>query len=464
MSLLNAVEPRVVSHPERAVSSLAPDACELAQSCGLVLDPWQADVLHDGLALRDDDKWAASDVDLIASRQNGKNGTIEVRELYGLAVLGEWFIHTAHLFKTTRESFNRLEALIKANDDVAAEVTQRFASPASGYDLRFRNGGRIQFIARSNTSGRGLTGDVLVIDEAQDLNDDALGALLPTISARPNSQTWYLGSAPGPTSVVWHRRRKQGRSGGSPRLAFFEYSAHPDADLDDRDAWREGNPGFGIRITEEAIEAERLAMSDEMFARERLSISPDLITGIDVLPEEDWNLCADPGSQIVSVPVFAVDVTPDRSWTSIGVAGTRSDGTHHIEVVERQPGTGWVAQRLAELSKHQGRIICDPKGPAGSLISEAEALGVTIDKISVEQHAQACGLLYDFVVQHRLRHLRQPPLEAALVGAEKRTVGDAWLWNRKSSSVDISPLVAVTLALWGAMKPVEESEAEANLW
>jgi hypothetical protein len=31
----------------------------------------------------------------------------------------------------------------------------------------------------------------------------------------------------------------------------------------------------------------------------------------------------------------------------------------------------------------------------------------------------------------------------------KRRSGDAWAWSRKNSSIDISPLVAVTLALWG---------------
>jgi hypothetical protein len=47
-----------------------------------------------------------------------------------------------------------------------------------------------------------------------------------------------------------------------------------------------------------------------------------------------------------------------------------------------------------------------------------------------------------------LRHLGQPELTSAITGACSRTVGDAWLWDRKSSDVDISPLVAGTIALW----------------
>jgi hypothetical protein len=43
-------------------------------------------------------------------------------------------------------------------------------------------------------------------------------------------------------------------------------------------------------------------------------------------------------------------------------------------------------------------------------------------------------------------------LDSAIKGAAKRTLGEAWAWSRKSSDVDISPLVSVTLAFWGITK------------
>jgi hypothetical protein len=39
-------------------------------------------------------------------------------------------------------------------------------------------------------------------------------------------------------------------------------------------------------------------------------------------------------------------------------------------------------------------------------------------------------------------------MAAAIQGAVKRQVGESWAWSRRSSAVDISPLVAATLALW----------------
>lgn len=454
MSSLTAVRlgvqsPRVMVKPRGAVRSAGPDAAELAAVCGLLLDDWQQLVLDVAMGERSDDHWCASDVDLVASRQNGKNGCVEARELYGAVILGESIIHTAHLFKTTRESYNRLLELVEGDPDVRERLTWQVASPASGYEMRFRGGGRVQFIARSRTSGRGLTGDLLVFDEAQDLDDDAVGALLPTIVSRPNPQAWYLGSAPGPMSTVWHRRRASGREGGSDRRAFFEFSADPGCDLDDRDSWAQANPGLGLRLTEEAIEAERLSMSDEMFARERLSVSPDLAIAGMVIPPDAWASCLDPRSKFSGPPVFAVDVSPGEETASIAVAGVRDDGLLHVEIAENRPGTGWVAAWLKDRQgRWNARIVADPGGPAGAVLPDAKAAGVDIEPVSLRDHAAACASLRSAVVEGRMRHRGDALLDAALQGATKRDMGDgAWLWSRKSSLIDISPLVAATLAL-----------------
>lgn len=108
-----------------------------------------------------------------------------------------------------------------------------------------------------------------------------------------------------------------------------------------------------------------------------------------------------------------------------------------------------MIDRLVRLKRRYRAAVfcCDATGPAGSLLDPLEKAGVKgVKALSTQDHKQACGGFYDDAVDHRLRHLGRPELDAAVAGAEKRTVGDAWLWSRKDSSVDISPLVAVTLA------------------
>ena len=69
--------------------------------------------------------------------------------------------------------------------------------------------------------------------------------------------------------------------------------------------------------------------------------------------------------------------------------------------------------------------------------------------MSAPDHAKACGLMFDTVDERGLRHLGGLELRQAVKGATKRPLGDAWAWSRRNSTVDISPLVAATLALWG---------------
>lgn len=435
--------PRVQSRPRGITGSTGPEAVELAAESGFLLDEWQEAWLYDGMAETADGSWAASEVAGIVSRQNGKNGVVEVRELAGLTLLDEWIIHTSHLFKTTLESFNKLWALIEANPDVLKLVVTRHASPAVGYNIVFRGGGRATFIARSRTSGRGLTGDVLVVDEAQDLTDESLGALLPTISARPGAQAWYLGSAPNLDSEVFHRVRTRGRRGEEGRLAYVEHSADPDADLDDRVAWAQANPALGIRITEEAIESERLAMSDEMFARERLSISPDL-SDSSVFPGSAWADCCAPETIVKEAHVFAFDANPERSAAGIVAVGEGPTA----EVIDYRPGVSWLIPRLKEIyGRYRKPLVVDGRGPAASLIEELRGADVELEVIEGKDLAPACGLFYDRIVERGAKIRTNPDLDRAVAAAVKRPVGDAWAWGRKSSTSDISLLVATTIGV-----------------
>jgi hypothetical protein len=108
--------------------------------------------------------------------------------------------------------------------------------------------------------------------------------------------------------------------------------------------------------------------------------------------------------------------------------------------------------------------VVDAGGPAGSLLQDlADALGVEIRSPKPREIAQAVGQFYDAVAEQGISHLDQPPLAVALAGAQKRPLGDAWAWARRGVGVDISPLVAATLARWGLGVEVED-EGAPNLW
>lgn len=476
-------EPRVRTVPAYE-SSRGVEAVELARSAGLVLDPWQELVLVDALGCREDGRWASFEVGVNVPRQNGKGGIIEARELAGLFVFGERLIlHSAHEFATATEARLRMEELLEGSEELSRQVKSINRSHgAEGFTLK--SGQRLQYRTRTKGGGRGFGCDGLILDEAMVLPEAFIGALLPTLSARSmtgNPQVFYAGSPVDQLvhehGIVFARIRERGLRGDDPSLAYFEWSASDAFDEDDKPitpdrlddellssaaSWAEANPGLGIRISEAHVAKELRSMDARTFAVERLGVGDYPVTdgsGASVIDIDKWDALAESGSELVDPVALAIDVSPDRASAAISAAGSRPDGLAHVEVIDHRRGTGWVVDRVVELvEQHEiAGVFCDGVGPASSLIPELEQRGVTVDTTNATGYGQACGSMFDLVEQERLRHLGSSELRAAVKGAAKRPLGDAWAWSRKSSSVDITPLVSATLALWGAATTVVNS-------
>lgn len=456
-----------------AVSSAGQEAIDLAASAGLILDEWQENVLLDSMGERRNGNWAAQQVGLIVPRQNGKGTVLEARVLAGLFLLNEQLIiWSAHEFKTAKEAFLRVKGLIESNPHLDSKVRQ-IPVGAGNEGVEMRSGQRLRFLARSGGSGRGFSGDTIILDEAYALTDENMAAILPVLSAKPNPQLWYTSSAPLVKSNVLRRLCKTGRAGESSKLAYFEWCAPPDAASDDVEAWARSNPGLGIRLSEEYTQTELDTLDDEDFRRERMGIWLEDAFET-VLDLQKWRELADAGSMFEGAPVFAFDVAPDRSSAAVAVAGHRSDGLWHVETIDHRPGAAWVVDYLVERAgRHEpAAILVDERSPAASLLPDLADRGLKVSSeprrgteniivtTSSSDLARACGAFYDAVMDTKtVRHLGQASLNQAVEGAATRALGDAWAWSRKESESDITPLVAATLALYGgslyaAMQPV----------
>lgn len=474
---------------------------DLAASAGLILEPHQQLVLEGALGERPDGSWAAFEVGVVEPRQNGKGGIIQARELAGLYLFGdELQTHTAHRFDTCLEGFRRIRELVESSPWFTKRIKK--ITEAHGQEsIELRNPTqRLNFKARAKGSGRGFSGDVVYLDEAFWLME--LGAMLPTMSARPNPQLYYLSSHPLPRveSDILRRLCRRGRRaalGLAPgnRLAYFdwcaelgdielttreEWEAAVAAILDDHQAWAEANPGLGYRITEEFIQSERDAMEAEEFARERLGIYYDLDNVEAVIDPDDWRACRAvvvdgevqrPASELLDSPSFAVEVSMDRRSAVIGAAGASSLGGTHVEIVEDRKRTGWVVKRLVELrdEHHPAAILINPAGPAGGLIPDCEKAGLKVRKgtdkgdivlVVGRDYSHACQAAFDDITEHRWRHPDDPALNQAVAGAEKDEVGDAWVFARDGKT-EVAHLAAVAMAAWHAGRP---GEGEPNIW
>lgn len=455
--------PRLHAAPARPAKTFGDIASDLAAHYGLDPDPWQRLILDDWLAVKAG-RWASLSCGLSVPRQNGKNAVIEVRELFGMVGRGERILHTAHEVKTARKAFKRLQHFFgtQANDPAARfpELNALVSDVrnVNGQEAIFlTNGGSVEVVARSKNSGRGFTVDVLVMDEAQEMSDDDLEALMPTTSAAPlgDPQWIFTGTPPGPRAAgeVFTRTRVDAL-GGASRSCWHEWSSDPALGLDDRAAWEAANPALLTgRLQVEVIEGERGKFSDDGFARERLGQWQSESASRSVIDLDSWAMVADEASIAVDRLALAVDVSPDRSTASVALAGQREDGRWHVELDENRRGTGWLAGWI-ESRCAQGTIravVVDAMSPAGSLIDDLAQRKIKVTTTGATDMSAACGNFYDGVMDARVLHIDQPQLTFALSQGRKRPIGDGgWGWNRKHADSDITPIVAATLALWGA--------------
>lgn len=490
---LDLIPPAFLSIPDR-VDSLGAQAVTLAAICGITLDPEQVLALDAILSVIDedgDDRFAALEAALIQARQNGKTGGV----LAPLALLAairrpdQLIVWSAHRYKTSHEAFLSLLRIVKTTPEVEARVSKvSFSNGEEAFE--FHNGSRIVFIARSQASGRGLSGDLVILDEALFLTAEMMGALMPTLSARPDPLVVYASSAGLATSAVLHDVKDRGRAGNDPSLVYVEWCAPPsgacatrDCDhhrdavgcmLDDPANWRAANPAHVRgRISARYIAAERRSLNPSEFARERLGWWDEKGRGgLFHLPAW-WKRQDDrttPGPRVS----FALHVTPDRAWSSVAVASRRGDGALHLEIIEHREGVSWVAPYLTDLTanhKPQALVIAGAMA-AGALASDIESLR-GFKSLNSTEVRRACAGLYDLihadgepVAIRKTTPELNTALESAVTAARRSTERGEWVFDADPGD-DLSPLYALALAahaVRGKRAPKSDAELLASAY
>jgi len=480
VALLGSQVPRVGLEPRRSDAFTdGDDACFLAGSYGLTPDEWQALVIASWLGRRADGKLAAGRCGLAVPRQNGKNGILEVVELFKLVVLGRRILHTAHEVKTARKAFQRLRSFFE-NERKYPELAALVADirQTNGQEaILLTNGASIEFVARSRGSGRGFTVDDLVLDEAQELNDEQLEALLPTISAAPSGdpQIIMTGTPPPPNAdgAPFRRMRAAGVEGKDKRLSWHEWSPARVPDPEDRDGLlalaAATNPALGVRLQMSVVEDELAQMSFAGWMRERCGAwDSDALGGVIDYPR--WLGLAIPEDAAPSkgTLVFAVKFSADGERVGVAVGLKPESGACHVEALGVRPmgeGTSWLVDWLMERHKAAAAILLDGKAGAGDLFAALMAAGVPkrrVQFVGVDEAITAHAGFLRAVNEGDLTHLAQPGLDAQVRVAGRRKIGNAggWGWRSVTPGTDVTALDAVTLARFGAVSrtPVTEDD------
>jgi hypothetical protein len=439
--------------PDRSTTGGA--VAVLARSLGAELLPWQRHVADVAGELVDG-RPAYSTVIVAAPRRAGKT-LLTLSVLLQRAMTGRrrraWYTAQA-----------RADAALVLRDEWAPLIG---ASPLSRYvPVRLANGSEAVTIPRLASTVRifaptpvalhGQAGDLIMFDEAW-AHTRARGGELevaarPLMATRPGAQTWILSAAGDIDSTWWADQIDAGRQAAAADsgrgICFLEWSADaPGLDLDDPAVWLDSHPAAGHTITLDWL-ADEHARNPEQFRRVYLNITDRTGGGAAPLDPEAWGRL-----RIDSWPrrgelVAGLACSADQESTAIVIAG-QADGVPVVELVDYRPGHAWAPGRIAELVDRWNlyTVALDPGGPASVLVRPLRIAGVHLTELPLRECTAAAAALVEAVRTAQIRHRPHPALDAAVVGARRRMIGDgAGLFGRRDAEADVAPLEAVTFA------------------
>lgn len=456
--------PRVQVEPQRVLSDGTP-AAMLMEAYGHPLDPWQRTVLDCWLGRDASGAYVTTSAGLSMARQNGKNVVLEGREFYGMVIRGERILHTAHQVKTSKKSFRRLVGMFtdKRHPEIAKLV--RYIRYTNGEEaIELENGGSIEYSARSRQAARGFDGISLVVyDEAQELTDDQVEAIMPTLGASTTGsrQIIYTGTPPYPNcpGTVFRRRRMICTTDPGPHDAWHEWSVAADnlddIKVEDTGLWYMANPALGLRLSEDFTREELRSMSRDGFARERLGWWSPVLEIVDdyAIPAAAWDACASSEGKPEGKTAYGVKFTADGSAVCLCGAVIPASGPARVSLIEMKPtghGTKWLADWLNQRSSRASVVVIDGRNGADVLVEkihEAWRAKDSVKRPTARDVVAAVSALCDAVSEKTVTwYDKQPALRESAVSAVKRPLAGGWAFGGPNAA----PVEAAALALWGA--------------
>jgi hypothetical protein len=479
--------------PEGIVDTLWFEVDERCREFGDEFDEWQDGLGQVALGIREDGMFAATigGVTISIPRQVAKT-FIVMRIVVALCTLypNLTVIWTAHHLRTSTNTFQKMKSFATSSGVrpyIRNGTNQGTAiRDANGeQEIPFTNGSRILFGSRKMGFGRGFDEvDIEVFDEAQILTEQALEDMVPATNQSRfefGALLFYMGTPPRPTDPgeVFTSRREEAielkgdaEDFGAPVVAgdavYIECSADEDASPDVQAQWAKANPSYPHRTPWQSIQRLRKNLrSIDSQMREGLGVWDPPDTGHDPrsINLTTWDRLAvapDIATYDKSTARLAVAVAHDRSWTSIVVAGTNSQGFAQLRLIASLPGTDGVAARVDELRKElaekgNSHPVVALKGDP--IADDLVALGVEVDEVGPGDKAKATQKLIDATKLDAptVRHRGEPALRKSIELAILKTYGRTGVtWAVRPDEGEISPLDAVTMAFGRLGEPVKE--------
>ncbi|MGA6128824.1 MULTISPECIES: hypothetical protein [unclassified Microbacterium] len=511
--LFGRTEPRLWTKPLRDLTpetSLGFQVIDFALTVlGVTLYPWQRWLLIHALELLPDGTYRYKRIIVLVARQQGKTMLASVLAAWWLFVdskrhpdrvppLKFKVVGVAQNLDIAKEPWQVVKTWCDPKPET--EEDAELAIPAlQGRTAKVVDtNGALSIVARTRAhyeiraakNARGKPAARVLMDEMREQKDwSAWNAVSQTTKSFFNGMLIGFSNAGAADAVVLHTQRAAGiedlgtwaayveaglmsaeeyANTHDVSLGLFEWSAPEGCEKDDVDGILQANPSIGHgEMTVQSALADIRGMTDAGYRTEVLC--QWVLSRVEpYIDAASWEQAADApeldsdgvpvrfGSEIAagSRMVMGIDVHREKRLTrsSIGVAGYRTDGRIHLELIAQRTGMTWVVNHAKAVREKTGitQIAIQTKGcDAADLVSLLKDAGFEIVDISATTLLIAAGRLSDRLREDKVRHRAQGPLDMAIANGATRELGGMPVWDRDATPVDIAPVVALTYALVG---------------
>lgn len=424
------------------------DAIKLYNSTQREAQKWQEFLSNDILAVNEENLYVHTKFGYSVPRRNGKNEVVLIREMYGLKK-GEKILHTAHRATTTHSSWERLlDLLTKAGVEIKSSYK------AFGKErIEIVGGGKIEFRTRTSKGGLGEGFDLLIIDEAQEYQDDQESALKYVVSDSENPQTIFCGTPPTTVSAgtVFTKLREKALSGKSVNTGWAEWSVENQCDPYDKKNWYETNPSLGKILTERKI-LDEISNDDVDFNIQRLGLWIKY-NQKSAISENEWKeLMTNVLPKVKGKLFIGIKYGVDSTNVAVSIAVKTSDGNIFVEAIDCRPvraGNSWIIKFLKEAS-WQSVVIDGQSGQEllAKAMKEAKLKKPILPTVTEVKTANSC--FEQGIFLKNIFHKGQPSLHQIITNCEKRAIGNNGGFGYKSlkPEYEVALMDSAILAYW----------------
>ena len=425
--------------------------------------PWQELMMYDILAVDENGLWVHTKFGWEIPRRNGKNEIVTIRELWGLEH-GERILHTAHRTTTSTSASRRLAALLDAAGYI--EVTR--IKKGQTYDKHYtytkqlgmerivllgEGGGTIDFRTRSSKGGLGEGFDLLVIDEAQEYQDDQESALKYVVTDSKNPQTLFCGTPPTPVSsgTVFLKLRNAALQGETVNTGWAEWSVDEMTDPMDKEAWYETNPSLGTVFTERSVQDE-VGTDAVDFNIQRLGLWLRYNQKSAISRREWEELDCKVLPALTGKLFVGIKYGHDGDSVAMSIAVKTADGRIFVEAIDCRPmraGDGWILDFLAQADVE--KVVVDGANGQELLCQAMKKRKLKAPKLpTVKEIIMANSSFTQAINLKELCHRGQPSVVQIVSNCEKRAIGSNGGYGFKSilDGAKVELMDSLILAFW----------------